>query len=118
MAGRVGCGERWQFRELSYETCLRLNNRLVYLDRFRLPNGLERSARVMAECSYVGTGLVVGRRASSIASVLHEAAPEAGIDIVNNEVAALRIVSAEGPELHRVYDIFRQHSRIESAFAN
>jgi urease accessory protein len=109
MAGRVGSGERWQFRELIYETDLRRNEQLVYLDRFRLPNGLERSARVMNECSYMATGLVVGRDARSIASALHETIPEAGVDVITDEVAAIRAVAAEGPELHRFHDIFRRN---------
>ena len=40
MAGRIGHGERWQFRELASETELRLNGKPVYLERFVLPNAL------------------------------------------------------------------------------
>ena len=110
MAGRVGYGERWQFRELSYETSLRSDGRLVYLDRFLLPNGLEHSARVMGQATYVGTGLCVGTEVGRIAGSLHEAMPEAGVDVITNEVASIRVVATEGPELHRFRETFRLYS--------
>jgi urease accessory protein len=110
MAGRVGYGERWQFRELSCETSLRSDDRLVYLERFLLPNGLERSARVMGPATYMGTGLYVGTAIRDTAAALHEAIPEAGIDCVSSDVAAVRMVADAGPDLHRFRDIFRMHS--------
>src|SRR5262245_61494176 len=100
MAGRVGRGERWQFRELASETHLRSNNHLVYLDRFFLPNGFERSACAMGECSYLGTGLYVGEQARSVATRLHEILPEAGIDTLAGDVALARVVTATGPDFH------------------
>ena len=51
MAGRIGHGERWQFRELASETELRLDGKTVYLERFVLPNGLEQSEYAMGECT-------------------------------------------------------------------
>jgi urease accessory protein len=107
MAGRIGSGECWQFRELSSETELRLNNRLVYIDRFRLPNGLEGSPHVMGISGYVGTGLYVGSQTSTITTGLQEAIPEAGIDAITSNVAAVRVVTDAGPELQRYRDIFR-----------
>src|SRR5262249_52915201 len=59
MAGRIGHGERWRFRELVSETHVRSNDRSVYLDRFRLPSGLECSDSAMGDCNYLGTGLYV-----------------------------------------------------------
>jgi urease accessory protein len=106
MAGRVGRGERWQFRELSLETHLRLNDRSVYLDRFLLPTGLEPSAQAMGKCGYLGTGLYVGERARGIVTALHEAMPEAGIDALTDEVGVARVVSATGPEFHRCREMF------------
>src|SRR5205085_542392 len=85
MVGRVGHGERWRFHELTSETDLRLNNRLMYIDRFQLPNGLERSPFAMGECNYFGTGLCVGDM-GSLTTKLHEAVPEAGIDAVSADV--------------------------------
>src|SRR5690242_4298754 len=54
MPGRVGRGERWQFQELASETHLLLDGRPVYLDRFRLPAGLEHSAWTMGCGNYWG----------------------------------------------------------------
>src|SRR5256885_4644618 len=78
MVGRVGRGERWKFRELALETHLLVDNHSIYLDRFRLPNGLERSPWAMADHNYVGTGLYVGEEAQSFAETLHAVLPEAG----------------------------------------
>ena len=110
MAGRVGRGERWQFHELASETHLFLDGRSVYLDRFRLPTGFERSAWTMADCNYWGTGLYVGDQASSFAMTLHEKMPQAGIDTPAGDVAVMRIVSTTGPDFRRGWEMFRLHS--------
>jgi urease accessory protein len=106
MAGRVGRGERWQFREFDSETHLFLNDKAVFLDRFRLPNGMENSPWTMGGCNYVGTGLHVGEEASNVAAALHERLPEAGIDSPAAGVAVMRVVPAAGPEFHRCREIF------------
>jgi len=106
MAGRVGRGERWQFREITLETRLLWNQQPVYLDRFRLPNGLERSPCAMGECGYLGTGFYVGEHARSFATTLHQILPEAGIDTPVAEVAITRVVSTTGPDFHRSREIF------------
>ena len=106
MAGRVGRGERWQFQELSSETHLFLDGRLVYLDRFRLPTGHEHSAWTMGRGNYWGTGLYVGEEASRFAAMLHEKVPEAGVDMPYPEIAVMRIVSASGPDFRRGWETF------------
>ncbi len=106
MAGRVGRGERWQFREITLETRLLWNQQPVYLDRFRLPNGLERSPCAMGESGYLGTGFYVGEHARSFATTLHQILPEAGIDTPVAEVAITRVVSTTGPDFHRSREIF------------
>jgi urease accessory protein UreH len=106
MAGRVGRGERWQFQELASETHLSLDGRQVYLDRFRLPTGLERSSWTMGDGNYWGTGLYVGEQASSFAAMLHEKVPEAGVDTPSSEIAVMRIVSASGPDFRRGAEMF------------
>jgi urease accessory protein len=106
MAGRIGRGERWKFHELASETQLFLNNRLAYLDRFRLPNGLVESRWTMADCNYLATGLYVGEHASSFATMLRQNLPEAGVDAPAPELAVTRIVSATGPEFHRCRETF------------
>jgi urease accessory protein len=102
MTGRVGRGESWKFQELASETQLRLEDRLIYLDRFRLlPNGLEQSAWAMSNSTYVGTGLYVGEDAPRFAAGLHGAMPEAGIDSLTENVAIVRVTSTNGPDFHR-----------------
>jgi urease accessory protein UreH len=106
MAGRIGRGERWQFQKLASETDLRLNGKPVYLERFHLPDGLQRSDYAMGECNYLGTGLCVGDQASEFAAGLHTAIPDAGIDMLTPKVAIVRTVSASGPDFHRSQDMF------------
>jgi hypothetical protein len=90
MAGRIGRGERWQFQKLASEIDLRLNGKRVYLERFILPDGLERSDYAMGECNYLGTGLYVGDRASEFAACLHTAVPDVGVDMLARKVAIMR----------------------------
>jgi len=118
MAGRVGRGERWQFKELASETRLVLNQQSVYLDRFRLPNGFERSPCAMGDCSYVGTGFYVGEQARSFATALHELLPEAGIDTPIDGVAVTRVVSTTGPHFHRCRETFALHADRTVPFTN
>lgn len=107
MTGRVGRGESWQFQELASEIELRVENRLIYLDRFRLlPNGLEQSAWAMSGCSYVGTGLYVGEDARGFADGLHRAMPEAGVDSLSDKAALTRVASVTGPDFYRCRDLF------------
>jgi urease accessory protein UreH len=106
MAGRVGRGERWQFREFASETHLLLNQQLVYLDRFRLPNAFEGSPCAMGECSYVGTGFYVGEQARTFATTLHQVLPETGVDMPVAGVAVARVVSTTGPHFHRCRETF------------
>jgi hypothetical protein len=106
MAGRVGRGERWQFQELASETQLLLNGVSTYLDRFRLPNGLQTSSWTMTDCSYLGTGLYVGDQASNFAIMLHEKLPKAGVDTPVPEVAVTRVASNTGPDFHHSREVF------------
>jgi urease accessory protein len=110
MAGRIGRGERWRFRELASETSVRVNGRLVYLERFLLPNGIETSNHAMGECNYLGSGLVVGEDAAVVASRLHTALPDAGVDTPAPQLAVIRVVSPTGPEFHHSRELFMRHS--------
>jgi len=103
MAGRVGSGESWEFSELVTETSLRSGERLLYLDRFHLkPECASPSATwVMNSGLYVGTGLCFGEQASGFAEELHAAVPEAGVDVLEDGLAAARIVTDDGPAFHR-----------------
>jgi urease accessory protein UreH len=109
MAGRVGRGESWQFSELSTETHLRLNNRLSYLERFRLcSDNFAQNAWAMGNHAYVGTGLYVGEGARTLATDLHKAIAEAGIDSPEEHLAIARVTALRGPEFHRCREIFTQ----------
>jgi len=101
MAGRIGRGERWRFREFGSETSVRLNGSLIYLERFFLPNGFETSDYAMGNCNYLGTGVLVGEDAASVAAPLHAALPEAGVDILTPQVMTTRVVSSTGPDFYR-----------------
>ena len=106
MAGRVARGEKWQFRELTSETNLFLDGHSIYLDRFRLRTGFEKSTRAMADCNYWGTGMYVGENASKLAESLHQKIPEAGVDTLSSQLAVIRIASVSGPHLRRCLEIF------------
>jgi len=104
MTGRVGRGESWQFRELSSETRLSSGGSLLYLDRFRLIH--DRPPRALRTHAYVGTGLYVGENADVLSAKLRHMLPEAGVDCPASRVAAVRMVSATGPQFHRGRDLF------------
>ncbi len=107
MTGRVGRGESWQFKELASETMLLHGGGLLYLDRFRLaPHGAQRSTWTMGEADYTGIGLKVAENARSQVSELHGAMPEAGIDTLTDNVLLARIVSPDGPQVHRCRELF------------
>jgi urease accessory protein len=106
MAGRVGCGERWRFRELASETRLYSDSVLRYLDRFQLTKDFECSPWAMGDCAHLGTGLYVGPDSQRFASVLHQSMPQAGIDTPAADLAVIRVVSASGPDFQRCRDMF------------
>jgi len=106
MAGRVGRGERWRFRELASETRLYSDNVLRYLDRFQLRGGIECSPWAMGDCAYLGTGLYTGPDAKQFASTLHETMPEAGIDNPAPDLGIVRVASVSGPDFHRRRELF------------
>jgi urease accessory protein len=107
MAGRVGRGESWQFREFASQTSLRLGDRLVYLDRFCLaPGGLHQSPWAMGENTYWGAGIEVGTRSAVLAPELHRLLPEAGVDLLTDAVTVVRLVSNSGPEFHHSRELF------------
>ena len=106
-----GSGESWQFRELQSETRLCLNERLIYLDRFRLcPAERGQSRWAMGLDTYTGTGLYVGKEARCVASALHQSMPKAGVDAPAENVAIARVVSNSGPEFQQALASFCSHA--------
>ena len=59
-----------------------------------------------------GTGLYVGEQASSLATMLHEKLPEAGVDTPSPEIAVMRIVSASGPDFRCGVEMFCLHADV------
>jgi urease accessory protein len=123
MAGRIGRGEIWQFDEFSSETCLRLNGRPLYLDRFSLAPGQHAPVDewIMANGRYLATGLYFDQRAASFAERLHDALPEAGVDTPAAGLAVVRVVAGRGPDFHRcraafeaVASVFRSEAPVLS----
>jgi urease accessory protein len=118
MAGRVGRGELWEFEELSSETRLRSEGRLLFLDRFHLrPEcGLPSTRWRMGCATYTGTGLYVGEDAAEFAGALHEGLPDAGVDVLGNRLAVARIVTGDGPAFHQCRDVFRRFYSLRAAY--
>jgi hypothetical protein len=65
------------------------------------------SAWVMKDSGYVGTGLCFSEGADQLAVQLHEAMPDAGVDILGPELVAVRVTAASGPDFHRYRETFR-----------
>jgi urease accessory protein len=111
MTGRLGRAESWQFRELASETRLTIGGRLSYLDRFQLEGGTpHRSTMTMGSAGYTGLGLHVGKDARRIASELHGALPDAGVDNLEETISIVRVVSPDGPHFHHSREIFCRHA--------
>jgi urease accessory protein len=114
MAGRVGRGELWEFDDLSSETRLRTEGRLLFLDRFHLqPRCSMPSTRWGMNCgTYAGTGIYIGDNAANFSAAVHEALPTSGVDVLDETLAVARVVSSNGPEFHHSRDVF---SRVSTA---
>lgn len=108
MAGRIGRGELWEFDELSSETSLRCEGRPLFLDRFYLrpESSMPATRWGMGFATYTGTGLYVGDDAAEFAAALHEALPQAGVDVLENSLAITRVVSVDGPPFHHARSLF------------
>jgi urease accessory protein len=112
MAGRIGRGERWQFSELKSETRVDQCGRLLYLDRVSLnpASKNQQSGWIMKDSGYVGTGLLFREGADQLAVQLHDAMPNAGVDILGPNLVAVRVATASGPDFHRYRETFRSFS--------
>jgi urease accessory protein len=110
MAGRIGRGETWQFEELSSETSLRVNGRLLYLDRFRLrPKENPPDAEwMMGSARYLATGLFFDEHVRDFADRMHQLLPipGVGIDTPAPGLGVARILAVHGPDFHRYRSAF------------
>jgi urease accessory protein len=109
MAGRIGRNERWQFRELRSETRVDSAGRPLILERYHLNPSRENpeSPWIMNSASYVGTGVCFKEGAAQRAERLHEAMPDAGVDILGPDLVSVRVATASGPDFHRYREAFR-----------
>jgi urease accessory protein UreH len=74
MAGRIGRGERWRFRDLAHELRLEVARSLVYLERYRLaPSEKRLDARwIASDATHIGTALARHPRATGdLAEEMH-----------------------------------------------
>src|SRR5262249_47453754 len=95
-------GEVWQFDELMSETRLRVDGRLLYLDRFAIRPGEQPPTTewTMGRMHYLATALCVDPRAEKLAEQLHKSLPSAGVDTPAAGMLAARIPSGCGTEYH------------------
>jgi urease accessory protein len=112
MAGRIGKDESWEFAELSSEIQLIAAGRLCYLERYALDSARPdlSSAWIMRKAGYVGTGLCFSQEAGDLIERLHEALPEAGVDLLGPNLAAVRVIAQSGPDFHRSRKTFQELS--------
>jgi urease accessory protein UreH len=104
MAGRISRGEAWQFCELAHELRLRIDDRLKYLERYRIApreRSVERSW-VAGAATYVATAIVHHARATDdTAQVIHDAlaaceGTRAAVDLVEPRLLVSRIMATRG----------------------
>jgi urease accessory protein len=112
MAGRIGKDELWQFTELKSETRVDKCGRPQYLERISMNPASEapQASWVMKDCGYVGTGLCFGEGADRLAVQLHDAMPNAGVDILGADFVVVRVAASSGPDFHRSRETFRSLS--------
>jgi urease accessory protein len=110
MAGRIGKDEAWKFAELSSEIQLIAAGRLCYLERYSLNSARQdlSSGWIMKNAGYVGTGLCFSEGAKDLIERLHEALPEAGVDLPSPSLAVVRVIAESGPYFHRSRKMFRE----------
>jgi len=104
MSGRVSRGESWQFRDLANELRLRVNDRLVYLERYRIGAEPDRVRRrwTSGGIDYLATALVWhGKASREAADRLQHAMGacdqvRAGIDLVEDRLIVARLAASSG----------------------
>jgi len=108
MCGRQARGERWAFASLAHEIAVSRDGSLEYLERYRIdPSELVVSRPWAAgDASYLGTTLMTGRPIEPIVvERLHMelgrlAGVRAAVDLLDDRVLLVRLLSAFGPVFH------------------
>jgi urease accessory protein len=108
MAGRDARGERWQFTSLAHELKLQLDNRLIYLERYRLePERRTLDARWIAgQATYFGTAIAAGTAVdrTEVESLQRDLEAIDGVsaaaDCLEPGVALIRLMAASGVPFH------------------
>ena len=108
MAGRVGKDECWRFRELMSEARIEMAGRPIFLDRFLLDplRANPESRWIAGNAGYLGTGICIREGAASLVDSMHEAMPDAGVDVLGSDMLAVRLSTDAGPEFHRCRERF------------
>ena len=100
MAGRASRGEAWAFDRLAHELRVRVDGRLVYLERFTLEphDGPRTPHPALRDVHYFSTVVIVDPAVTDRhAQALHEVLDrEAGVDVIADGVLLVRLTSADG----------------------
>jgi urease accessory protein len=73
-AGRIGRGERWEFREMASEVAIRRDGRPVYISRSRIIPKVQPLTHIgwMEEFNYLATVVIVADSITAWSSILDE----------------------------------------------
>ena len=109
MAGRIGKDEAWKFAEYSSEIKFLADHKLCYLERYSLGSAEPPlSAWIMKNAGYVGTGLCFRENAKDLIEPLHDAMPQAGVDLPCPNLSVVRVIEESGPRFHEYRKVFRR----------
>jgi len=104
MAGRVSRGEAWKFRELAHELRVQIDDRLAYLERYRIAPGERVVSRpwIAGDATYLATALVHHDCADAdSARAIHDAlgaenGTRAAVDLVEPRLLVTRLMASDG----------------------
>jgi urease accessory protein len=104
MSGRVGCGESWASATLSHHLRLSVDDRLTYLERYRLDPPRPRAVQpwLAASASFFGTALiyhpaVIDDSAEPLQRALNQLTDvRAGVDLADTHLIVGRIAAWRG----------------------
>ena len=106
MSGRVGRGELWEFEEIDTETRLSRDEKLIYLERYRIA-----PSSASSSFQYVATGIFCEPSAQPMPDKFFVfSAPNVAIDEPSPGVAIARAVAATGTEYRDIQHRFLTHA--------
>lgn len=125
MAGREARGERWRFSQLAHELRLARNGMLAYMERYNIaPDACAPESRwTVADASYFGTVLAVGRAATrGAAERMHQELAivselRASADLLEENLLLARLVSQSGTSFRQARELTRSLSNSSTPVA-